>query len=229
MTELAQADGDEHGDAAAVASMKHLSPVSVHSWRSYRRQSDMQRMGPFRRTGVLAALVGLMTAATAFAADSGPVRSVPTLDLERYAGTWYEVARYPNRFQKSCASNVTAEYVRRPDGRITVINQCQRADGTTIRAEGTARKATSAGPDSQLKVRFAPSWLSFVPAVWGNYWVIDLAEDYSYALVGDPSRDYLWILSRTPVLSPDLLERARAAAATNGFDLNRLVPTRQIS
>ena len=170
-----------------------------------------------------------MTTATASAADSGPVRSVPTLDLERYAGTWYEVARYPNRFQKSCAANVIAEYVRRPDGRITVINQCQRADGTTIRAEGTARKATSAGPDSQLKVRFAPSWLSFVPAVWGNYWVIDLAEDYSYALVGDPSRDYLWILSRTPVLGTDLLQRARAAAAANGFDLNPLVSTRQTS
>lgn len=187
----------------------------------------MQPFARFRLAHSLVVFAGLMAATVAAAADPSPVRAVPTLDLARYAGTWYEVARYPNRFQRSCAANVTAEYVRRQDGRITVINQCQRTDGSMIRAVGTARKATPNGPDSQLKVRFAPSWLSFVPAVWGNYWVIDLGPDYAYAVVGDPSRDYLWILSRTPVLSPELLERARAAAVANGFDLNRLVQTKQ--
>jgi len=161
------------------------------------------------------------------AAGDGTVRSVPTLDLTRYAGRWFEVARYPNRFQKSCANDVTAEYALRPDGRITVVNECRRADGSQIRAEGVARLAEPNGPPSQLKVRFAPAWLSFIPAVWGNYWVIDLAPDYSYAVVGDPSRDYLWILSRTPVLPDSQMDAARSAAAANGFDLGKLVATPQ--
>ena len=131
------------------------------------------------------------------------------------------------RSADACASDVTAEYVLRNDGRITVINQCRRDDGSTIRAEGVARKVRTDGPNSQLKVRFAPSWLSFVSAVWGNYWVIDLAPDYSYAVVGDPSHDYLWILSRTAVLAADQLTKAREAAAANGFDLARLQSTRQ--
>lgn len=161
------------------------------------------------------------------AAADTTVRSVPSLDLTRYAGRWYEVARFPNRFQKSCARDVTAEYSLRPDGKITVVNACTRADGSLNRAEGLARKADAKGPDSQLKVRFAPSWLSFVSAVWGDYWVIDLASDYSYAVVGDPSREYLWILSRTPVLPDEQMKAARDAAAANGFDVAKLVPTTQ--
>lgn len=178
------------------------------------------------RAVALAIVLGGMVMPVTAAADNA-VRSVPTLDLNRYAGRWYEVARYPNRFQRSCAKDVTAEYSLRADGRITVVNQCQRADGSQIRAEGVARQANDDGPNSQLKVRFAPSWLSFIPAVWGNYWVIDLASDYSYAVVGDPSRDYLWILSRTPVLPADQMKAARDAAAANGFDLTRLVDTPQ--
>jgi apolipoprotein D and lipocalin family protein len=168
-----------------------------------------------------------VSVAAAAAADPPPVRSVPALDLARYAGTWFEIARYPNRFQKQCAGDVTAEYVLQPDGRIRVINACRTQDGSITRAEGVARKAAPGGPDSQLKVRFAPAFLSFIPAVWGNYWVIGLASDYSYAVVGDPSRDYLWILSRTPALDPATYQKAIEAAVENGFDPNRLTRTRQ--
>ena len=108
------------------------------------------------------------------------VTTVPNLDLIRYAGKWYEIARYPNRFQKSCAGDVTAEYVLQADGRIQVINECRRADGSLNRAEGVARKANPSGPTSQLKVRFAPAFLSFISAVWGDYWIIGLADDYSW-------------------------------------------------
>ncbi|MFN7984099.1 MAG: lipocalin family protein [Vicinamibacterales bacterium] len=181
---------------------------------------------PLRAFALTLFLGGLLAMPTLASAD-GTVRSVPTLDLTRYAGLWYEVARYPNRFQKSCAKDVTAEYTLRSDGRITVVNACQRDDGSKIRAEGIARQAKEGGPNSQLKVRFAPSWLSFVPAVWGDYWVIDLAPDYSYAVVGDPSHDYLWILSRTPVLPDEQMNAARNAAAANGFDVAKLVPTPQ--
>ena len=153
------------------------------------------------------------------------VAAVPSLDLMRYAGKWYEVARYPNRFQKSCAGDVTAEYMLQPDGRIQVINECRRADGTLNRADGVARRANPSGPASQLKVRFAPAFLSFISAVWGDYWVIGLADDYSWAVVGDPSREYLWILSRTPSMSDEAYERAVATAVRNGFDPARLVRT----
>ena len=153
------------------------------------------------------------------------VTTVPNLDLSRYAGKWYEIARYPNRFQKSCAGDVTAEYVLQADGRVQVINECRRADGSLNRAEGVARKADPSGSASQLKVRFAPPFLSFISAVWGDYWVIGLADDYSWAVVGDPSREYLWILSRTPSMSDQAYERAIGTAARNGFDPARLVKT----
>jgi len=156
------------------------------------------------------------------------VTSVPDLDLARYAGKWYEIARYPNRFQKSCAGEVTAEYVLQPDGRIRVINECRRADGSLNRAEGVARKASDTGPNAQLKVRFAPAFLSFLSAVWGDYWVIGLAADYGYAVVGDPSREYLWILSRTPTMTDSAYRESVAAAAASGFDATRLIRTRQL-
>jgi len=160
-------------------------------------------------------------------ARAGAVQSVPVLDLTRYAGRWYEVARYPNRFQKRCAGDVTADYVLGPEGDLTVVNQCRLPDGSVDRAEGAARRANPGGPDAQLKVRFAPRWLSFLPVVWGDYWVIALGANYEYAVVGDPSRDYLWILSRTPAMDEARYRSALDAAVSNGFDPTRLVKTNQ--
>jgi apolipoprotein D and lipocalin family protein len=93
-------------------------------------------------------------------------------------------------------------------------------------AEGVAKR-TPGAPDSQLKVRFAPAVFSFIPAVWGDYWIIGLAPDYSYAVVGDPSRKYLWILSRTPRLENDAYDTALEMVKSNGFDPNRLERTKQ--
>lgn len=180
---------------------------------------------------VLRAVFGLTAVSVALcaAADAPPVRAVTALDLERYAGRWFEIARYPNRFQGRCVRDVSAEYTLRSDGRIGVVNSCRQADGSMSRAEGIARLARPGGPASQLKVRFAPAYLSFLSAVWGDYWVIGLPSDYSYAVVGAPSREYLWILSRTPTLAPELYEQAIAAAVANGFDPSRLVKTAQAS
>ncbi len=152
-------------------------------------------------------------------------RAVPQLDLKLYAGRWHEVARFPNRFQKQCLSNVAADYSVRPDGQITVINSCEVKGGGTERAEGLARKANVDGPASILKVRFAPKWLSFLPMVWGDYWVVALAGDYRYAVVGSPDHDYLWILSRTPSMSATDYAAAVDGARANGFDTSRLVKT----
>lgn len=180
-----------------------------------------------RRTMAVMAIVLASTLhdADAHAQTQAPVRTVPQVVLDRYVGEWFEIARFPNRFQRQCRGDVRASYARRADGRIDVVNRCRTADGQT-EARGVARvvdQQTSAA----LKVRFAPAWLSFLPFVWGDYWIIGLAPDYTWAVVGDPGRSYLWILARTPRLDDQSLELARAAARRNGFDVDRLVPTPQ--
>jgi apolipoprotein D and lipocalin family protein len=152
------------------------------------------------------------------------VRPVGSLDLDRYAGQWFEIARYPNRFQDSCAGDVTATYERRDDGRIRVTNRCRRADGSVNGVEGVARVVEGSG-NARLKVRFAPAWLSALPFVWGDYWVIGLADDYRWAVVGTPDRKYLWVLARATSLSPEDLVAAMAKIRENHFDPSRLVRT----
>ena len=158
---------------------------------------------------------------------SHPVAAVPSVDLDRYAGQWFEISRYPNFFQKGCAGNVTATYVRRADGKIDVINRCRKADGTTTEAKGLARLDDSK-VTSKLKVRFAPAFISFLPFVWADYWVIGLSDDYSWALVGTPDRKYLWILARTATMSDEAYARAVGVAQANGFDTTRMVRTPQV-
>jgi len=150
------------------------------------------------------------------------VRTVPAVDLDRYVGDWFEVARYPNWFQRKCAGDVRASYARRGDGQIDVVNRCTSADGSTSEARGVARLA-DAGTSAKLKVRFGPAVLSFLPFIWGDYWIIGLADDYAWAVVGTPDRKYLWILARTPRLDAAAFERALAAARASGFDTSRLI------
>jgi apolipoprotein D and lipocalin family protein len=164
--------------------------------------------------------------AAVHAQPQAPVSTVARVDLERYAGRWYEVARFPNRFQDQCVGDVVATYTRRDDGRVDVLNECRTTDGGTDSARGIAR-VSDERTRAKLEVRFAPAFLSFLPFVWGDYWIIGLAEDYSWATVGSPDRKYLWILSRTPRLDDEALAAARARAAENGFDVDRLVATSQ--
>jgi apolipoprotein D and lipocalin family protein len=154
-----------------------------------------------------------------------PVRTVPRVDLQRYAGDWFEIARFPNRFQRRCVGDVRASYALRADGKVDVVNRCRTEKGV-IDARGLARIVDDRS-NARLEVRFAPAFLSWLPAVWGDYWVIGLAPDYSWAVVGDPQREYLWILSRTPQLGAEALAAARAAARDNGFDVDRLQATPQ--
>ncbi len=152
---------------------------------------------------------------------------VPSVDFSKYAGTWYEIARLPNRFQEKCACNVTATYTLREDGEITVVNRCVTDDRDTIAAEGRARRAGEDKPNTKLKVRFAPAFLSFLPFVWGNYWIIDLAPDYSYAVIGEPRREYLWILARTPAMEEATFQKILEGVARQGYDLKELIRTKQ--
>ena len=156
-----------------------------------------------------------------------PVRTVESVDLDRYLGEWFEIARLPNRFQRDCARDVTASYARRSDGRIDVVNRCRTADSGLIEARGVAR-VVDPRTSAKLEVRFAPPLLSFLPFVWGDYWILGLAADYSWAVVGTPDREYLWILARTPKIDEQRYASAVAAARANGFDLEHLTKTSHV-
>jgi apolipoprotein D and lipocalin family protein len=176
-----------------------------------------------------AAVLGLaitLLSFSAFGQVDTTVKTIASLDVPRYLGTWYEIAKFPNWFQKKCISNTQAVYSLRPDGSLKVLNSCKMSDGETTQAEGTARQI-GAKDSPKLEVRFAPAWLSFLPFVWGDYWVIDLDPQYQVAAVSDPKREYLWVLSRTPQLDPktyqDLLQRLQAQQ----FDTRKLELTTQ--
>lgn len=171
-------------------------------------------------------LVMMLAAPSADLRAQEPVRPVDAVDLDRYVGRWFEIARFPNRFQRGCAGDVTASYTRRPDGRIDVVNRCRADDGRVTEASGIARVADTR-TFAKLKVRFAPAWLSFLPWVWGDYWIVGLAQDYSWAVVGSPNRDYLWILARAPALEAADYAEALATARASGFDVDRLISTSQ--
>jgi apolipoprotein D and lipocalin family protein len=156
-----------------------------------------------------------------------PLMVVPEVDVTRYMGTWYEIARLPNSFQDHCAGDVTATYTLLEDGDIEVLNQCKEDNGEVSQAKGKARRAGDDEPSSKLEVRFAPAFLSFLSFVWGNYWVIDLAPDYSYAVVGEPNREYLWILSRTPTMEEVTLRQILDRAKGQGYELAGLIRTKQ--
>lgn len=161
------------------------------------------------------------------ASTAAPLPVVSVLDLQRYSGDWYEIARLPNWFQRQCAGQVRARYGMAPSGLVSVLNQCRRADGSLISAQGEARRVPRPGqPEAgQLEVRFAPAWLGWLPLVWGDYHVIALDDAYRTALVGAPNRDYLWLLSRQPTMADAevaaWLDKARAL----GFPTDRVVRT----
>lgn len=172
-------------------------------------------------TLLLSCIAALPLAAAPAARAAEPVASVPEMDLTRYAGHWYEIAHLPVSFQRKCAGDITAAYALRADGSIAVRNSCRTHDGEQAVAEGVAR--TVEGHPGRLEVRFVPGWLAWAPLVWADYWVIQLDPDYRWAVVGDPRRKYLWILSREPTMDAELFARLKAGAEAMGYDLAPLV------
>ncbi len=170
---------------------------------------------------ILVFAIAAGAAATARAATK-PLDVVPRVDIQRYLGTWYEIATIPQRFQKGCAG-VTAHYSLRPDGDIDVVNVCRKntLDGKESSIRGKAwivDKTTNA----KLKVRF------FWPFT-GAYWIIELDKDYQWAVVGHPDRTYYWILSRTPQMDPALYDELIRRAAAKGYDTSKIKKTLQPS
>lgn len=165
-------------------------------------------------------------ALAAAAVSAAPPQTVHDVDLDRYVGKWYEVARLPNSFQDDCVSDVTAEYRRREDGRLDVINRCRQEDGSVSRAQALARVANEQ-TNAKLKVRFAPAWLSWLSSAWVDFWILHVAPDYSVTAVGTPSRKSLWILSRTPEMPEETYRAITTDLARQGYDIGRLMPTMQ--
>ena len=171
----------------------------------------------------LIVIIASFLAAPASASDAPPV-PVASVDLERYVGRWYEIAKIPNKFQKSCAGNTTAEYVLREDGRIDVINRCLEANGNVNEARGIARIE-----DEESNARLKVSFVRFLGRnwFWGDYWVLGLGPEYEYAIVGHPERTYGWILSRTPKLGETTLARIFEQLEAQGYDPHRFELTPQ--
>lgn len=146
--------------------------------------------------------------------------TVNRVDLKRYAGQWYEVARYPNWFQRNCIGETTANYKALPDGAIQVVNSCRNKTGKLETVKGRATVVPGSA-NTKLKV-------SFFGPFTGDYWIIGLDEkNYSWAVVGHPSRRYLWILSRTPHLKDEDYRKAVGIAVSQGYNESRLIQTAQ--
>ena len=174
------------------------------------------------RVLVLVAMVGLIGCSTTTTERLSlpPLQAVPKVDLSRYLGTWYEIASFPQSFQRGC-TGTTATYSLRADGDIDVVNRCRkdRLDGADSVAQGRAR-VVDTSTNAKLEV-------SFFGPFWGDYWVIDLGTDYEYAVVGHPGRDYLWILSRTPRLEPAVYDGIVRRLRAQGYEVERLQTTLQ--
>lgn len=172
------------------------------------------------KTGIL--IVFLVSAVAAARAETRPLEVVPFVDVQKYLGTWFEIATIPQRFQKGCVG-VTARYSLRDDGDIEVINACRKetlnGKARSIRGKAWIVDKTT---NAKLKVRF------FWPFS-GDYWIIELDDDYEWAVVGHPNRKYYWILSRAPQMDPEVYEELIRRAAAKGYDTSRIKKTLQPS
>lgn len=140
--------------------------------------------------------------------------TVAYVELARYLGRWYEIARYPNRFEPEQAREIFAEYTSRPDGRIAVRNCCRRDNGAWSEIRGWARVADRS---SNAKLRVCFFW-----PILADYWIVDLGTNYDYAVVSEPRRQFLWILSRQPQMSDSRYAEITTRLANNGYDVARL-------
>ena len=162
-------------------------------------------MKPFQFLVSIAASLILGACTTSHA----PLATVSAVDLERYVGTWYEIARLPNWFQNKCVADTRATYAIE-DARVSVLNECRTAAGVFEQAKGIAQ-VVEGSQGAKLRV-------SFFRPFYGDYWILALDPDYRWVLVGEPGRDYAWVLARTPQLDPATLDALLAQAAALGFD-----------
>lgn len=145
-----------------------------------------------------------------------PLEVVPYVDLNRYTGTWYEIARYPHKFQAGCTGS-KATYAMRNDGKLSVLNECYEESGRSkLRSAKGKAWVVDTMTNAKLKVSF------FWPFS-GDYWIIDLGKDYEYAVIGHPGRKYLWILSRTKDMDKVVYEGILNRLRKQHYDTSKLI------
>ena len=157
-------------------------------------------------------------------AQQNPPTTVKYVDLKKYVGLWYEVAKIPNSFQDQCIRGTTAKYFLKDDGEIKVINSCIDENGEVDDADGIAR-IVDTKTNAKLEVSFV-SFLGWRP-FWGDYWIIGLDENYQWAIVGTPNRKYGWVLSRTPKLDDATMEKIFGIIREQGYDPKKFEISKQ--
>lgn len=153
---------------------------------------------------------------------SVPITTLPQVDLNRYQGLWYEIARFPVSFEDGCVG-VTAEYKLNDDGSVLVINTCKEGSLTVEPRRATARATAKDATNAKLAVDFVP----YIPFTDGDYWILDIDEGYQTVVVGTPTGFAGWILARQPQISQARLQRGYDVLARNGYDLSRMILTEQ--
>lgn len=172
-----------------------------------------------------AVLLGLGMATMAYA-QTKPLKTVEKLELDKYLGVWYEVARKPLYFQNKCDRDVTATYTLNENGNVAVDNRCYSKDGSLNQSIGEAF-VQNAPFNSKLKVSFLPEAIRWLPFGRGDYWVLKLDENYQTVLVGEPRRKYMWVLSRSPQPDQAVVKEYLEYAKSVGYDVGDVIHTKQ--
>ncbi|OTG85265.1 hypothetical protein B9T31_12355 [Acinetobacter sp. ANC 4558] len=151
--------------------------------------------------------------------------AVSKIDIQKYVGKWYEIAHIPMYFQRKCVANTTAQYSINPNNTLSVLNSCRTSSNEVIAAKGIAYPQNTG--NSKLKVSFLPKGLRWVPFTKGDYWILRIDPDYKVALIGGPTNEYLWILSRTPTIDEAIYKSYLETAEQYGYDISKLNKTPQ--
>ena len=171
------------------------------------------------------AFAAALLAGAASAQSPNPLPTVEKVDFVRYAGTWYEIARLPNKLQADCAGDVSTTFTLRGMRTYDIVTRCRRNDGSEETDVGIAR-VQDLNTNAKMEWRFLPLAVAWWPFAWTDYWIVDLAPDYSWAMAAMPSREAMWILARKPELDAATYDRLVAKARALGFETAKLIRTR---
>mgnify|MGYP003585213284 FL=1 len=173
------------------------------------------------KSAFAAIALSIISLNTTTQAETAAPQAVDRVDIQKYAGKWYEIAHLPMYFQRKCVSDISAQYTVNADQTMGVLNSCRIENGEMISSEGVAYPQNQG--NSKLKVSFLPPGLRWIPFTKGHYWVLRVDPEYKVALVGGPSTKYLWILSREPQLDEATYESYLDTAKYYGYDVTKLI------
>lgn len=173
------------------------------------------------KSAFAAIALSIISLNTTTQAETAAPQAVDRVDIQKYAGKWYEISHLPMYFQRKCIANINAEYSVNEDQTVNVLNSCRTANGEMISSEGVAYPQNRG--NSKLKVSFLPKGLRWIPFTKGHYWVLRVDPEYKVALVGGPTNKYLWILSREPQLDEATYQSYINTAKDYGYDVTKLI------